>query len=114
MARVETWATREASKHFVIGKDLEFNETRNSCPFPAICVLFLCGQHKLALRFAQEYADEDFVALYEEYLKYNGRGLPKVSINIHFKQTIGSARITDYYYQFLVFTMIGSAYKEDK
>ena len=62
-----------------------YDEQRDSCPYATLFVLFLCGQHKLGLKYAREFASEEFTELYSDYFNTFGcRGVPKDKVQKYY------------------------------
>lgn len=78
-------------------------------------MLFICGQHRLAVTYSKEFADPEFTALYQDYYEQHMcLGLPKDKILSHYNKNFSQSRTNDAYKALLVHLMIGSAGNEDK
>jgi len=100
-----------------------YNQERGVQPYAAVFIMFVCGQHKTALRYARQYCDSDsFCALYDDYfINHEGKGLPRAAIERHYRALMHSgsdmnnerALQHDEYRNLLVHIMIGCIYKQE-
>ena len=61
---VENWASKSLTSELILGRDIVYDSQRDSCPYATIFVLFICGQHRLAINYCQEFVEPEFTALY--------------------------------------------------
>lgn len=112
---IEPWATENVRNNDRIEfkTEIVYESSRDTCPYATIFVLFLCGQHSLALKYCKEFASAPFQGLYSDYVtKYRCQGVPKDLI-VRYNQTVLlDAQFNDVYHDLIVNIMLG-CYRDD-
>jgi len=103
---------------------LVHNESEDAYTYAVLFVLFLSGQHTVALNYAKLHASEQFHLMYSVYIKeYGCGGIPRsrakefnnsvLSLDLKNSQNTTENK-PDHYKSLLVSLMIGSLYKDDE
>lgn len=120
---IERWATetmlKAPTEHGMTHSqrtDAFFDESRGCFPYATLFCLLMTGQHKIAVRYAQEFACPRFTELYQDYYeKYKCKGLPKNQIKRHFQAALDTTKeggIADEYKALIVHILVGSKYRD--
>lgn len=123
VSSIESWVT---SIFATASKDgIFWDDARSTAPYAVLFVLFLCGRHKLGLRYLKEYYSESHLSdshraviaalrdLYKAYFDKGCRGLARNQVKSFYENVLSADAPRDEYKTLLVHIMVGSRSRED-
>ena len=107
------------------GSSFFWDDARSTAPYAVLFVLFLCGRHKLGLRYLKEYYSESHLTdghraviaalrdLYKSYFDRGCKGLARNQVKPFYENALSADAPRDEYKTLLVHIMVGSRSRED-